>query len=213
MFYIYSPQKRVFSGSLEELRRVEKTTIASETIAALKPNHFDERATPAAETQHGVSANALKQYNQMIRKTESREAVYHAYEVMSQPVVSLLATYTPRQAYEIFKQNPYQLMPVINEDRRLIASLSRRDLYQALLEVNDKALALNSKIVEFFLLDNKQVISAAVVTDIRRISFVLVEHKLDAMAVVDEAGCVLGIVSRTDVLKCVTADPPLSLWC
>ena len=32
MFYIYSPQNRVFSGSLEELRRVEKTTATEAAI-------------------------------------------------------------------------------------------------------------------------------------------------------------------------------------
>ena len=213
MFYIYSPQRRVFSGSLEELRRVEKTPTPASPTLALKPNDFDERPAVSAETQYKVSANALKQYNQMIQKQESREAVYHAYEVMSQPVTSLLATYTLQQAYDIFQQYPFQLMPVVNAEQRLIASLSRRDLYHSLLTADNRDLVLSTTINDIFINDNQQVVSAAAVTEVRRISSVLVEHKLDAMPVVDELGRVVGIVSRTDILKCVTADPPLSLWC
>lgn len=213
MFYIYSPQRRVFSGSLEELRRVEKVTATASAIPALKPNDFDERPALATGAQYRVSANALKQYNQMIQKQESREAVYHAYEIMSQPVTGLLASYTLQQAYEVFQQYPFQLMPVLNEDGRLIASLSSRDLYQTLLTAKNKTLALTTTINDTLIHDSQRVISAAAVTDVRRISSVLVEHKLDAMPVVDDVGRVVGIVSRTDILKCVTADPPLSLWC
>lgn len=213
MFYIYSPQRRVFSGSLEDLRRVEKITPAGSAYSAISPNDLDERPTTNEEAQYRVSTNALKQYDQMIQKKESREAVYHAYQVMSQPVTSLLASYTLQQAYEIFEQHPFQLMPIINEQRRLIASLPRRDLYHALLTAEDRYTTLKTTIDEAFINDEQQVISAAAVTEIRRISAVLVELKLDALTVVDESGYVVGIVSRTDVLKCVTADPPLSLWC
>lgn len=213
MFYIYSPQKRVFSGSLEELRRVEKVTAINPSIPALKANDFDERPTLSQDNEYKVCKNALKQYNQMLQKSESREAVYHAFEIMSQPVTCLHIAYTLQQAYDIFQQNPFQLMPVVNDENRLLASLSRRELYHTLLTTSDKTLALSATINDTFIHAHQQVISAAAVTDVRRISSVLVEYRLDAMPVVDDIGRVLGIVSRTDILKCVTTNPPLSLWC
>jgi len=48
---------------------------------------------------------------------------------------------------------------------------------------------------------------------VRRIATLLVEKNLDAIPIAEESGRLVGIVSRTDILKCTIADPPLSLWC
>ena len=50
------------------------------------------------------------------------------------------------------------------------------------------------------------------VIDIRRIARVLLDTGLTALPVVGEAGALLGVVSRGDILRAAVADPPLSLW-
>ena len=56
------------------------------------------------------------------------------------------------------------------------------------------------------------VVAAAPVTDIRRIAAVMLEHEVDGVPVIAEAGRIMGFVSRGDILRAVVNDPPLSLW-
>jgi CBS domain-containing protein len=54
--------------------------------------------------------------------------------------------------------------------------------------------------------------SVAADTDIRRVARVLLDTGLPGLPVVEDAGKVVGFVSRSDILRAVVADPPLDLW-
>jgi acetoin utilization protein AcuB len=57
-----------------------------------------------------------------------------------------------------------------------------------------------------------EVINADPVTDVRRIARVMLSYHLSAIPVVDEQDALIGLVSRIDILRAVTSEPPLSLW-
>jgi CBS domain-containing protein len=50
------------------------------------------------------------------------------------------------------------------------------------------------------------------VTDIRRLAAAMLDYGVDGVPIVNDAGRLVGFVSRSDVLRAVVADPPLSLW-
>lgn len=54
--------------------------------------------------------------------------------------------------------------------------------------------------------------SVAPDSDIRRVASVLLDTGLPGLPVVDEAGLVIGFISRSDILRAVVTDPPLDLW-
>jgi len=56
------------------------------------------------------------------------------------------------------------------------------------------------------------VVAAAAITDIRRIAAVMLDHGVDGTPITDEGGRLVGFVSRSDILRAVITDPPLSLW-
>jgi CBS domain-containing protein len=49
-------------------------------------------------------------------------------------------------------------------------------------------------------------------TDLRRVAALLLETGLPGVPVIDEAGRIVGFVSRTDLLRALATDPPLDLW-
>lgn len=53
---------------------------------------------------------------------------------------------------------------------------------------------------------------ASTLTDIRRIARVMLDRDVDGVPIVNEAGVLLGFVSRSDILRAVVTDPPLSMW-
>lgn len=224
MFYINSTDGRIFSGPLEQLRRVNKTERSNlgltqyddpgkvqNDTAAFAGVLAKKTALDLQEPGYTPSTKALTQYQQMLTQQRAVEAVYHAYQIMSQPVISLSAHATWMQAYDTFAKYPYQMMPVINQRQQLISVMSRRSLYHTLLTQPE---ALRDQATLADLRDIQQpVISAAPVTDVRRIAAVLIDHNLEAMPIIDKHDELIGIVSRTDIMRCVIADPPLSLWC
>ncbi len=216
MFYIYTPAGRSFSGSLETMRRTEKPALVSSSrrsdidpleqpaIAAIEPT--------ASET-YEVSSKAIAEYQQLLKTNEDREPIKHAYQVMATQVQSLDANATISTARKAFQEYSFQVMPVINARQEVAGYLSRKRLYEYLLAGATELDIQKKTISEVFINDDTKVVTAAAVTDIRRIAAVLVEYNLDALPIVADSGQLIGIVSRTDILKSATTEPPLSLWC
>lgn len=209
MFYIYSPQGRLFSGTMESLRKVKRTN-GSPLISD------DRDSEPSEKTEHveryQVSEKAISEYHTMLKGSSVKEPVYHAYEIMSQPVVTLQTNDNWEKALDLFDRHSHHLLPVLNSRRALVATLSRSHFFSAALHRHGHHESLKDNKIFQLVGDDTEVISADPVTDIRRIATVMIDNELQAVPIVEEAQRLVGIVSRTDILKCVTTTPPLSLW-
>ncbi|MFT4929791.1 MAG: acetoin utilization protein AcuB [Phenylobacterium sp.] len=64
-----------------------------------------------------------------------------------------------------------------------------------------------------FLNGDSKVYATEPVTDIRRIAGLMIEKALHTMPIIENGGKIVGIISRTDIIKAVMTEPPLSLWC
>lgn len=73
---------------------------------------------------------------------------------------------------------------------------------------NSRAI-LNRKLKDLSL---SEVITADPIADIRRVCQVMIDLKLDAMPVVNQEDIVVGMVSKTDIIKAVSHLPKLQLW-
>ena len=68
---------------------------------------------------------------------------------------------------------------------------------------------LNKKIEEIKL---PEIITVAPTVEIRKVAKVMIDFKLDAIPVVDENDILVGIVSKTDILKAISYLPKMQLW-
>jgi predicted transcriptional regulator len=225
MFAVFTPSGRVFSGSLEQLRRVEKTFQSSSTRQA-GLSQTDQNQADISRLQQGqygtkkykVPAAKTKAYLTLLNEAKQREPIYQAYQVMSPNVQVILKSWTITEAFKKFQTFPYHLFPIVDSSRNLLGSLSRKNFYEFLL--NHKSFhstkskfEIKQTISDCFLDEESLAYSAEPVTDVRRIIRLLIEKNLDALTIVEEDGRIAGIVSRSDILQCTIAEPPLSLWC
>jgi CBS domain-containing protein len=152
--------------------------------------------------------SAVVAYTQTQRGDVHRHPLTRVDALMSQPVMTLSSQLTVQQAWQ---QLAARRFAVVITDMLL----SRADLLRP-----DRLPAAESSSVAWRALLAMQVVdimatpvpSVAPDTDIRRVARVLLDTGLPGIAVADEQGQVIGVVSRSDILRAVVTDPPLDLW-
>ena len=68
---------------------------------------------------------------------------------------------------------------------------------------------LEKKLEDLYL---EQLITADPQTDIRKVAKVMIDFKLHAVPIVEENDILIGIVSKTDIIKAVSHIPQFQLW-
>ena len=114
------------------------------------------------------------------------------------------------EAQRHFHKQKLQQMPVISARQRIVGMLSLEDLLQFIVVDDGQMQYVGGKRVADAM--SRGVITADPVSDIRRVAQVMQEYHLDAVPIVDEQDALIGIVSRSDILRAVMNDPPLTMW-
>jgi len=217
MFSVYGTTGQTFRGTLEGLMPLT-ATLKSRNTPHRDDTGFDasERPTKAGHEKQSDSdeqakfTQAARAYDKMHRQENKRLPVCHAYQLMSHDVLTLRPTDTVGAAWLQLVARGVRQAPVLGPKMEVVGLVSDRDLLTvANLEGNLLTGLLNRPIRELMV---TPVACSAPVTDVRRIARVLLATGLSALPIVDDAGELLGIVSRGDILRASVKDPPLSLW-
>ena len=202
MFAVYGLSGPIFRGTFERLGEVA-------AVARSRPVQpvAGEEARAASGTP---SAQAISAYRQMLRVDGDRGPLYHAYQIMQRPVVSLSSEDAVERAWRLLLARRIHQAPVLDAGHRLVGIVSERDLLTTLNLDADGPRDIMARQVGDVM--TTPVVTADPVTDIRRIAQVMLEHGVDGVPIVNESDALVGFVSRSDVLRAVITDPPLSLW-
>jgi CBS domain-containing protein len=222
MFSLYGTAGRLFRGSLEELRAIGPTARPAR-IAKLAPvaRGADtaasvDRAQPHADAAHDrAHRGAVAAYANAAQVGTPRNPLSRVEDIMSHTVVVVAATSTVAQAWGTLAQRQLGQAPVVDTKGVLVGLLTRADLLNPDRLPGPDAHALVWRALQLQSVVDVMwtpVPSVAPHTDIRRLARVLLDTGLPGLPVVDDAGQVIGFVSRSDVLRAVVADPPLDLW-
>ncbi|MFM9912898.1 MAG: HPP family protein [Methylophilaceae bacterium] len=207
MFMVYGVSGPTFSGSLEELRRVN----------ALKRSSAPRRvASRATEFEAGTvfedrpSVAAIKAYKALLQTDVDRGPLYHAYQIMNNNVITLQDDDDVARAWQVLREHRIHQSPVLNAENRLVGIVSERDLLTTIYIKDGKVVdSMYRKVRDVM---TSPVVAAELVTDIRRIATVMIEHGVDGVPILNENKALVGFISRTDILRSVITDPPVSLW-
>ncbi len=223
MFSVYGRAGRTFRGSLEELRQIGPVAGVTRTrgSAAIGMDPWDRERQQALQAQAAAQPldiahrQAVDSYAQVANTDTPRHPLTEVAAIMHAPVISIGDTATVEEAWNTLTEHQVGQAPVINADGVLVGLLGRAELMrqERLPGPESHALVwralLMQPVAEVMW---SPVPSVAADTDIRRVARVLLDTGLPGLPVADEAGKVVGFVSRSDILRAVVADPPLDLW-
>ncbi len=210
MFAAYGVTGQVFRGTLEEMQRV--TGLAG--VRSARPHDREDDAWPIhnlqAKTPGTPNDKAVRAYRAMLPREIERGPLYHAGQIMQRSVICIQVNDDVESAWRTLRSHHIKQAPVIDDASHLVGMVGEHDLLVALHLDTGRGMELLAKRVGDVM--RTPVITAEAVTDIRRIATAMLTNKLDGVPVTADLGRLVGYVSRTDILRAVVADPPLSLW-
>ena len=230
MFFVFGPSGQMYRGGPENLaqisavRRVQRAqalrTRAQDTSeeAFRLPGTTSTLAPAAPPVQHPVNLrtqDAVSAYAQTGQgPQETRQPLTLVSDVMTANAVSVPPDVRVNDAWQTLAEHQVAQAPVVDALGRVIGLLLRADM--APLDLLPEPGAVKAAI-ELARRPVSEVMVSPVPTvshdtELRRVAAVLLEIGLPGLAVTDEAGVLVGFISRTDILRAVAADPPLDLW-
>lgn len=209
MFSVYGVSGQVFNGTLEEMNRVRGLARARAARAiAQDAEELGMDAVLYSSTRPREAA--VRAYSAMLPQALERGPLYHADQIMQRQVITVAAGDDVAQAWRTLRDHLIHQAPVLDDRGQLIGIVSERDLLTVInIDAGKIVESLSRRVRDVM---TTPVVTAASVTDIRRIAHAMLDHGVDGVPIMSDGGRLAGFISRSDILRAVTVDPPLSLW-
>jgi len=194
-------------------RGVNKTNEPDPSLSLSPHDQLKEGDLPHT-TKH--AAKELKRaLHQLQDDVEERRPVSTAGEIMSQPVHTVSPGMTLDQVWQAFSQYRFRHFPVVADDGRLLGIVSDRDLLlvTSFLRTDASLLAAEqSRLQGVEHVMKRRVLTALPQTNLRELAEVMLNHRIGAVPLMNEEHRIKGIVTRSDILRTLTHQVPVSLW-
>ncbi|WP_043701374.1 HPP family protein [Tepidimonas taiwanensis] len=230
MLAIYGTSGLMYRGPIEDLRRVLPSLRAARPRALavetdrpdfadsafrLMGHGDDEGPTRAEATLPRPAAVAVQAYGGVQRPAPQRHPLERVRDVMTPEAVTVRDDMTVAEGWHRLAERALGQAPVLDGQGRLVGLLTRAELLHIdrLPRPQDSALVWRAFLAQPLVSVMVTPVPAVTPdTALRRLALALLTTGLPGMPVIDDAGGLVGFVSRSDVLKAVVHDPPLDLW-
>lgn len=145
-----------------------------------------------------------------VANIENLEPVYHIKDVMTKDVIYMDSKSTLEEVYNVIKNKKVHQIPITTFGKKVVGIINKKILLNLLINDIDSAKeTLRKKVEDLYL---PEIIVAEPETDIKRVVQIMLDSRLDAIPIVDENDILIGIVSKSDILRAVAHLPKLQLW-
>ena len=210
MFAIYNNGSVAVRSTADNLYQIKNTDAPSSV--ALKPDDdtlFQELSRKNENNQNKANQEQLNAYKKMAN-IDTSEIVYHVKDIMTNNCTYLLENSTVMEAYNILKQIQVSQVPILSNEKKILGLINKKIILNLIIEdLENSKETLSKKVGDLY---HPQLITTDPITDIRRVSKVMIDFKLDAIPVVDENDLLVGIVSKSDIIRAVSTIPKLQLY-
>lgn len=209
MFSVYGITGQVFSGTLEDMNRVRGMARARSS-RPIDREDINWQVDNLGTAGNRPNEKAVQAYRAMLPREIERGPLYHAGQIMQREVICVGVEDGVGKAWKTLQSHNIHQAPVLDEAAQLVGMVGERELLTAInMETGKIMEGLARRVGDVM---RTPVITAVAVTDIRRIAAAMLAHRIDGVPVTGEQGRLVGYLSRSDILRAVVSDPPLSLW-
>jgi len=209
MFSMYDDDGLNFRSSIDTLYSLHEIT-PSKRLKNKAKNEEEKQSFQESLYEGKITKEATDAYKQM-NNLDTRVDIYHVEQIMSSRVITVNDDKTILECYELMKDNNIQQLPITAENQlHLKGIITRHDILKYL--INDLEFAEENSNKTIDNIASKKIITTDPISDIRRVSQVMIDFNLNAIPVVNSDDILVGIVSRNDIIKAVSSLPHLQLW-
>lgn len=141
---------------------------------------------------------------------DTLEPVYKAKDIMTKDVIYARTDATIEDLYYLIKDKKVSQIPITGFGKKIIGIVNKKIILSLLMNhLEDTESILKRKIDDVYL---PEILTADPDSDVRDVVKVMLDLKLDAIPIVDDSDILMGIISKTDILKAVANLPKLQLW-
>ena len=207
MFTVYNKGSVTFQSTSGNLYHLDKVDQLAES--RLKPD--DDRVDSFDSYTKGKKQNdsALNSYKKMANTHESDE-VYHVKDIMITNYISIDQNATLQDAYDLLKENEVSQIPIVKENNEIVSMINKKIILNLLMNDIDSARDTLQRSLHY--LELPEILTTAPTTDIRWVAKALIEYKRDAIPVVNKQHILLGIVSKTNIIKAIADIPHIHFF-
>lgn len=201
------------SGAVEFKDRSDNPHNLLQDVQEISPITFEEKGNFAQDFSYEIHKHQKQDFLDTYKKVaniDTLEPVYYIKDIMTKDVIYMDSKSTLEEIYHTILSKKVQQIPITTFGKKIIGIVNKKLLLNILLNDIDKAKeVLKSKAEDIYLPD---IMTAQPESDIRRVVQIMLDLRLDAIPIVDENDTLVGIVSKSDILKAISHLPKLQLW-
>ena len=189
-FYIYDPKGYRLPYYPGEEWRSTKATVET------RPS--DEKSHHAMRSAHEQLSRAYDRRFLTLKKSKREEADVIASQIMNQPVITLTEDTPIQVAWNLFLERRFRHIPIVNSENVIIGILSDRRLLREFTPFNDTGNEKPTTVGEVMIRD---ILTAIPETPVKDIAKTFIHERVGCMPIVDKKGTVVGMITRSDILR------------
>lgn len=208
MFAIYNNGNVDFKSTSDDLYALKNIKEIQPT--SLKPNEgYFENLINQNYRNNESNKEALNSYKKMAN-IDTSEIVFHVKDIMTKDCIYIDSKSTIKDAYDVLKEFKIGQMPIVSFGKRIMGMIDKKMILNFLMDdIENSKHILERRIEDIYL---PQLITADPNTDIRNVAKVMIDFKLHAVPIVAQNDTLIGIVSKTDIIKAVSHIQQFQLW-
>ncbi len=184
---------------IQEPEDTEQETAAEDILPAGRSSELDNESS-----RSHIPVSTIKNSNYQQPESKERKAVTVASDIMTAPVFTLLEQASLFEAQQAFKIHRFRHIPIVNHSGSMVGIISDRNVMGEPIHANH-SVPIRDRMVT-------NILMARPSTDIRSIAQVMIEHRIGCLPLIGEGDRLVGILTRTDILRAIVKRAPVELW-
>jgi acetoin utilization protein AcuB len=165
--------------------------------------------TPTSSEEPAKHKHILERYTTHTTSNEPSEVLY-AHQIMTSPVHAMPATTTIQEVAKVFTEHRYRHIPLVSPEGSLVGLISDRDILHYRVATPAREGRSDDEQVSKIMV--ARVLIATPDTPIREIARTMVEERIGSLPILDFRDNLVGIITRSDILRALITHGPMRLW-